>query len=91
MKGIRTILCPVDFTSVTEETVHLAAQLCRQMKAKLILHHNLGVRPPGYLSVNWMVSEETGEREQKKEDEVSPIASRSSSRSCPRTSSTRPG
>jgi universal stress protein A len=70
MEGIRTILCPVDFTSVSEDTVHLAAQLCRQMKAKLVLHHNLGVRPPGYLSVNWMVSEETGEREQKKEDEV---------------------
>jgi nucleotide-binding universal stress UspA family protein len=70
MDRIHTILCPVDFTSVTEQTVHLAAQLCRQMKAKLILHHNLGVRPPGYLSVNWMVSEESGEREQKKESEV---------------------
>ena len=53
MEGIRTILCPVDFTAVSEETVHLAANLCRQMKAKLILHHNLGVRPPGFLSVNW--------------------------------------
>ena len=70
MEGIRTILCPVDFTAVSEETVHLAANLCRQMKAKLILHHNLGVRPPGFLSVNWMVSEETGEREQRKESEV---------------------
>ncbi|MFQ5349292.1 MAG: universal stress protein [Thermoanaerobaculia bacterium] len=70
MEGIRTILCPVDFTSVSETTVHLAAQLCLQMKAKLVLHHNLGVRPPGYLSVNWMVSEETGEREEKKESEV---------------------
>ena len=70
MEGIRTILCPVDFTAVSEDTVHLAANLCRQMKAKLILHHNLGVRPPGFLSVNWMVSEETGEREQKKESEV---------------------
>ncbi len=70
MEGIRTILCPVDFTAVSEGTVHLAAQLCRQMKARLILHHNLGVRPPGYLSVNGMISEETGEREQKKESEV---------------------
>jgi nucleotide-binding universal stress UspA family protein len=70
MEGIRTILCPVDFTSVSEQTVQLAAELSRRMKAKLILHHNLGVRPPGYLSVNWMVSEETGEREQKKEREV---------------------
>lgn len=70
MEGIRTILCPVDFTAVTEDTVHLAAQLCRQMKAKLILHHNLGVRPPGFLSVNWMVSEETAEKEQEKEGEI---------------------
>lgn len=70
MEGIQTILCPVDFTSVTDTTVQLAAELSRRMKAKLILHHNLGVRPPGYLSVNWMVAEETGEREQRKEAEV---------------------
>ena len=70
MEGIRTILCPVDFTSVSESTVQLAAEMAKRIGAKLILHHNLGVRPPGYLSVNWMVSEETGEREQKKEEEV---------------------
>ncbi len=70
MEGIRTILCPVDFTSVSEQTVQLAAEICRRVGAKLVLHHNLGVRPPGYLSVNWMVSEETGEREQKKEGEI---------------------
>lgn len=70
MEGIRTILCPVDFTSVSEQTVQLAAELSRRMKARLILHHNLGVRPPGYLSVNWMVSEETGEREKKREEAV---------------------
>lgn len=70
MQGIRTILCPVDFTSVSETTVQLAAEIAKRNRAKLILHHNLGVRPPGYLSVNWMVSEETGEREQRKEDEV---------------------
>ena len=70
MEGIRNILCPVDFTSVSETTVQLAAELSRRMQAKLILHHNLGVRPPGYLSVKWMVSEETGEREQQKEQEV---------------------
>jgi nucleotide-binding universal stress UspA family protein len=70
MEGFRTVLCPVDFTSISEQTVQLAAELCRKLGAKLILHHNLGVRPPGYLSVNWMVSEETGEREQKKESEV---------------------
>ena len=70
MEGIRTILCPVDFTSVSETTVQLAAEIAKRIGAKLILHHNLGVRPPGYLSVNWMVSEETGEREKKKEEEV---------------------
>lgn len=70
MDAIRTILCPVDFTSVSEQTVQLAAELSRRMKAKLILHHNLGVRPPGYLSVNWMVSEETGESEKRKESQV---------------------
>ena len=70
MGKIRTILCPVDFTSVTEQTVQLAAEVSIRIGAKVVLHHNLGVRPPGYLSVNWMVSEETGEREEQKKQQV---------------------
>jgi nucleotide-binding universal stress UspA family protein len=70
MAKIGTVLCPVDFTSVTEQTVYLAAEICLRIGARLVLHHNLGVRPPGYLSVSWMVSEETGEREQRKKAQV---------------------
>ncbi len=70
MEMIRTVLCPVDFTTLSERTVQVAAEVSRRMKARLVLHHNLGVRPPGYLSVNWMVSEETGERRQSEERQV---------------------
>lgn len=66
----RTVLCPVDFTSLSERTVVVAAELCRRMKSRLVLHHNLGPRPPGYLSVNWMVAEEDRDKHQQHSEEV---------------------
>ena len=58
MLDIRTILCPVDFSPLSDRTIQVAAALCRRLDARLILHHNLDARPPGFLSVSWMWSEE---------------------------------
>jgi len=55
---IRTILCPVDFSPLSDRTLQVAAALCRRFDARLVLHHNLDARPPGFLSVNWMWSED---------------------------------
>ena len=58
MLDIRTILCPVDFSPLSDRTLRVAAALCRRFDAHLVLHHNLDARPPGFLSVNWMWSED---------------------------------
>lgn len=38
---IRTVLCPVDFTSVSECEVELAGEVCSSFGARLVLLHNL--------------------------------------------------
>lgn len=60
MSPIRTVLCPIDFTGVTETTLRLAVRICRQTGARLVLHHNLGPAPPDFLGVHWMWEEEHG-------------------------------
>jgi nucleotide-binding universal stress UspA family protein len=53
MIALRTVLCPVDFSSATPRQVDVAADLCRATGARLVLHHNrpwLGVGG----SVGWM-------------------------------------
>ena len=58
MKAIRTVLCPVDLSPLARETVRLGIELCKRTGARLILQHNLDSRPPDYLSVRWMWSED---------------------------------
>lgn len=58
MLQIQTILCPVDFSPLSDRTLQLAAALCERFGARLVLQHNLDSRPPGFLSVSWMWSED---------------------------------
>jgi nucleotide-binding universal stress UspA family protein len=58
---IRTVLCPTDFTPLSERAVSLAARVCRWYGSRLVLEHNLDSRPPEFLSVEWMWSEEQKE------------------------------
>jgi len=53
MIEIRTVLCPVDFTSATPRQVGLATALARTFGARLVLHHNLTSLAPG-AGVGWM-------------------------------------
>ena len=55
---IHTVLCPTDFSPLSQRAVSLAARVCRRFGARLVLEHNLDPRPPGYLSVSWMWTEE---------------------------------
>ena len=41
MLSVRTVLCPVDFSSATPRQVELAVDLCRAFGARLVLHHNV--------------------------------------------------
>jgi nucleotide-binding universal stress UspA family protein len=57
MLRLRTILCPVDFSPLSDEAARLATSLARRFKARLVFEHNLLSGPPGYLTVAWMWSE----------------------------------
>jgi universal stress protein A len=57
MSEIKTVLCPVDFSPVSEVELNLATQLCERFGAKMILLHNIDDVPPVYLANAWMYSE----------------------------------
>jgi nucleotide-binding universal stress UspA family protein len=46
--GIRTVLCPIDFSSLSEYEVKLAVEVCETFGARLVLHHNLAATGPGF-------------------------------------------
>ena len=58
MLDIRTILCPIDFTPLSDRTLRVAVSLSHWFKARLVLHHNVDPSPPDFLSVGWMWSED---------------------------------
>lgn len=63
---IGSVLCPVDFTGQSGRELNLARQICQRFGARLVVEHNLDPRPPNFLTVTWMWSEEfEGEEEQK--------------------------
>ena len=57
MSEIKTILCPLDFSPVSEVELNLATQLCERFGARMILQHNIDDVPPIYLANAWMYSE----------------------------------
>jgi nucleotide-binding universal stress UspA family protein len=70
MLEVRNILVPVDFTPISERNLRMGVEMCKRIGARLVLHHNMDTRPPGFLSVNWMWSEDKESGEAKKAAEV---------------------
>jgi len=68
MIEIRTVLCPVDLSPLSERALELAISVARKVRARLVLEHNLDSRPPGYLGVSWMWSQEHETEERAKAD-----------------------
>jgi universal stress protein A len=68
--NVRTLLCPVDFTPLSQQAVDLSVGLCRRFGARLVLEHNLDARPPAFLSVTWMWTEGHGLADEKKTAEA---------------------
>jgi len=64
---IRTVLCPVDFSGKTGRELALAKQVCSFFGARLVVEHNLDPRPPNFLTVTWMWSEEFEGQEELKQ------------------------
>jgi universal stress protein A len=71
MSEIKTILCPVDFSPLSEVELNLAAQLCERFGARMILQHNIDDVPPVYLANAWMYSETHMYPEEEKEAQAS--------------------
>jgi len=69
MKKIRTILCPVDFTAVSEHELTLATQLAERFDAAVVVQHNLATGAG--LGVSWM-----HEKEHHAEDDAKEVAVR---------------
>lgn len=57
MLAIENVLCPLDFSAVSERELDLGVEICRRFGARLVLHHNLEAAPPGLMAVSWMWSE----------------------------------
>lgn len=70
MIEIRNILCPVDFSPISRRNLRMAVEMANRIGSRIVLHHNLDVRPPGYLSVSWMWSEDHESKEEQKAAEV---------------------
>lgn len=65
MIEVKNILCPVDFTPISRRNVRMAVEMSKRIGSRIILHHNQSVRPPNYMSVKWMWSEEHEAKEQR--------------------------
>jgi len=63
---IHTILCPVDFSPISRRNLRMGVEMCQRIGSKLVVHHNLDSRPPGFLSVSWMWSEDHERQEEEK-------------------------
>jgi universal stress protein A len=56
MRSIRRILCPVDFTTISDRELQLATELATRFHAELVLQHNLATGSA--LGVSWMHEQE---------------------------------
>ena len=56
MNKIRRIVCPVDFSAVSDREMELAIQLAQRFQAELLLQHNLATGAA--LGVSWMHEQE---------------------------------
>ncbi len=44
---IKTVLCPIDFSTLSDFELKLAVEVCETFDARLVLHHNLAAAAPG--------------------------------------------
>jgi len=68
MRTIRRILCPVDFSEVSEREVALATLLAERFQAELVLQHNLASGEA--LGVSWMHHQENHDKDAVQETEA---------------------
>lgn len=70
MTDIKTVLCPLDFSALSEKELQLAVQICERFGARMVLQHSIDLVPPVYLANAWMYSESHMYPEEEREIEV---------------------
>ncbi|MGH7895282.1 MAG: universal stress protein, partial [Candidatus Binatia bacterium] len=45
---IRTVLCPIDFSTLDPAEIGVGLEVCRAFGARLVLHHNVAAAEPGF-------------------------------------------
>ena len=70
MSHIRTVLCPVDLTPLSHRCLRVAVEMCQRFEARLVLQHNLENRPPGFMAVTWMWSQDHEAEEEHRVEEA---------------------
>jgi nucleotide-binding universal stress UspA family protein len=71
MTDIKTVLCPLDFSTLSERELQLGAQVCERFGARMVVQHNIDFVPPIYLANAWMYSETHMYPEEERELEAS--------------------
>jgi nucleotide-binding universal stress UspA family protein len=67
MLEIKTVLCPLDFSAISDRELQLAVQICDRFSARLIVQHDLESLAPAYLATHWIYSETHLHQEEDKE------------------------
>ncbi len=52
MIDIKTVLCPLDFSALSDQELRLAGQICERFGARMILQHNIDCMPPSFKLVD---------------------------------------
>jgi nucleotide-binding universal stress UspA family protein len=71
MMDIKTVLCPVDFSTLSDRELRLAAQICERFGARMMVQHNIDDVPPVFLANAWMYSETHMYPEEEREAQAS--------------------
>jgi nucleotide-binding universal stress UspA family protein len=57
MTQMRNVLCPVDFSPLSERVVRLAAGICKAFGSRLVIYHSVPAPPPS-VGAGWMYAGE---------------------------------
>lgn len=68
---IRTVLCPFDFSALSDRELQLGTQICERFGARMVVQHNVDAVPPIYLANAWMYTESHMYPEEEREAEAS--------------------
>ena len=71
MMDIKTVLCPIDFSTLSDRELRLAAQICERFGARMMVQHNIDDVPPVFLANAWMYSETHMYPEEEREAQAS--------------------